>query len=175
MATLEQINDKINQLGSDINFLVKPDIKALPDILNQNEELIDILQGMYNDRNGLLVLTNIRVLYFSKKLIGGMTVEDFPISKISSIQYNTGFMSAQIKIFASGNTAEFKMYTKKRVKEFVDNVNSKLNPTDASKTNDSEQKDDFASKLEKLAKLKEQGILTENEFNEQKTKLLANI
>ena len=179
MPTLEQIKTQIKSIDGLSKFLGRREIKELPDILWENENVENLIQGMYNNGNGILVATNKRLIFIDKGLVFGLKVEDFPYDKISSIQYSTGLLLGKLTIFASGNKAVIDNVEKKRVRIFGDFVRNKISSknTVETPTNQSQQKtdtsDDIVSKLERLAKLKEQGILTEKEFIQQKQKILG--
>jgi hypothetical protein len=67
---------------------------------------------------------------------------------------------------------------KNTVKPFVDAVNAAIKEVKNSSVQSGESKsggDDVVSKLEKLAALKEKGILTDEEFSTQKAKILGNM
>ncbi len=178
MPTLEQIRLQIKSIDGLSTLLGKREIKELPNILWENENVENLIQGTYNNGNGILVATNTRLIFIDKGLVFGLKVEDFPYDKISSIQYSTGLLLGKLTIFASGNKAVIDNVDKQRVRIFGDVVRNKISSKDTveTPTNQSQQKkdnsDDVVSKLERLAKLKEQGILTEEEFNQQKLKIL---
>lgn len=79
---------------------------------------------------------------------------------------------------ASGNKARIKDVTKNRVKPFADLVRTRISelskkvvePAQAVVINN---QFDLAEQLEKLAKLRDNGVLTEEEFQVQKSKLLS--
>ena len=179
MPTLEQIKAQIKSIDGLSKFLGKREINELPDILWENESVENLIQGMYNNGNGILVATNKRLVFIDKGLVFGLKVEDFPYDKISSIQYSTGLLLGKLTIFTSGNKAVIDNVDKKRVRIFGDFVRNKISSKDTVETpsKQSQQKadtsDDIVSKLERLAKLKEQGILTEEEFTQQKQKILG--
>jgi hypothetical protein len=103
-------------------------------------------------------------------------VEDFPYDKISSIQYQTGWTGGTITIFASGNKVEIKNVLKDQCKSFADSVRARISPTTESVQAPSppqQREPDLVDQLERLGKLKEQGILTEEEFTAQKAKILG--
>ena len=179
MPTLKQIKAQIKSIDGLSKFLGKREINELPDILWENESVENLIQGMYNNGNGILVATNKRLVFIDKGLVFGLKVEDFPYDKISSIQYSTGLLLGKLTIFTSGNKAVIDYVDKQRVRIFGDFVRNKISSKDTVETpsNQSQQKadtsDDIVSKLERLAKLKEQGILTEEEFTQQKQKILG--
>lgn len=180
MPTLDEIKEQINGLDGVSRFVSRKEIKELPHILWEDENVEDILPGTYNNGNGILVATNSRLIFIDKGLVFGLKVEDFPLDKITSIQYSTGLMFGKLTIFASGNKAVIDNCEKVRVRKFGDNIRNKITaksnpepaPSNSSTNNDSQGQDDVVSKLERLAKLKEQGILTEQEFLDQKKKIL---
>jgi hypothetical protein len=176
MPTLEEIQKQIGSLDGASRLLAFKEIKELPKILWEDERVEQIIQGMYNNGNGVLVATNKRLVFVDKGLMFGLKVEDFPYDKITSIQYETGMLMGEITIFASGNKAEIKYLDKARTRVFAEFVRARITAASShasmSKDNAAPQADDVVSKLERLAALKSQGILTDEEFLDQKRKIL---
>ena len=102
MPTLEEIKTQIQHIDGVSKLLGRKEIKELPNILWEDEIVEKMVQGQYNTGIGILVATNKRLLFVDKGLIYGLHVEDFPYDKITSIQYKTGLLYGEIKIFASG-------------------------------------------------------------------------
>lgn len=135
------------------------------------EVVENIIAGFYNNGHGLLIATQKRLIFVDKGLFS-LKVEDFPYEKITSVQYESGIMSGKITILASGNKAIIDNTNKTTGKEFSESVRLKISSNNITKNNNVVQ-DDVYSKLEKIAKLKDQGILTQEEFEFQKAKLLS--
>lgn len=149
------------------------EIKELPNILNTDEVIDNLVVGSFDDKKiGLLISTNRRLLFVDKGILYGLKVEDFPLKSITSIQYSTGILMGEIKIHCSGNTATITNVEKKSTRHFAEYVRNRLSQT----TNDTPvihtTPTDIYDQLEKLGKLKENGIITEEEFQQQKSKLL---
>ncbi len=177
MPTLIEIQSQIKNLGGFETFLGRKEIKELPSILWEDERVENIIQGTYNNGNGILVATNRRLVFVDKGLLFGLKVEDFPYDKISSIQYETGILFGKLTIFTSGNKAIIDNVLKAKVRVFGDSVRAKISAPKETSTpiNQpiiSHNPLDVADQLEKLAKLKSQGILSEEEFMQQKKKIL---
>ncbi|MNJ84805.1 hypothetical protein D3C87_22650 [compost metagenome] len=173
---LDEIKKQIQELklSSVSNFLGRREINELPSILAPTEIIDNIVQGTYNNGEGILVSTNRRLLFVDKGMLFGLKVEDFPLDKISSIQYETGLLLGSIKIHTSGNLAKIENIEKASSRSFAEFVRDKLSqPKDTPTTVVSEP--NVLDQLEKLAKLKENGILSEDEFAEQKKKLLEKL
>ena len=180
MPTLDEIKEQIKHLDNMSRILGFREIKVLPDILWEDEVLERVVQGLYNNSIGILCATNKRLVFVDKGLIYGLRVEDFPHDKITSIQYETGLVFGKITIFASGNKVDIRQIEKKQAKEFGDYVRARI--TGKSKhASISEEKtipismtmEEKLSALERLAKLKEQGILSETELQAEKAKIMG--
>lgn len=175
MPTLEEIQKQISSLDGASRLFALKEIKELPKILWEDERVEQIIQGMYNNGSGVLVATNKRLVFLDKGLLFGLKVEDFPYDKITSIQYETGMLMGEITIYASGNKAEIKHLDKARTRVFSEFVRARITAVSshASMSKDSpDTSNDVVSKLERLAILKAQGILTDEEFLDQKRKIL---
>jgi Bacterial PH domain/Short C-terminal domain len=184
MPTMEEVKLQLENLDGVSKFLGKKEIKELPNILWEDENLEMLVQGFYVKGNGILVATNKRLIFIDKGMLYGLRVEDFPYDKISSIQYSTGMMLGKITIFTSGNKALIEQIDKGQVKHFAEYVRARISGTKehASLQKDKPKETPEASNntdeniivmLERLGKLKEQGILTEEEFSAKKKQLLG--
>lgn len=173
MPTLDEIIEEIKSIDTVKNVHNKREVKELPNILWENEHIEHIAPGFYSGGWGIVVATNERLLIIDKGITGSLKVEDFPYSKINSIQFKTGMLMGEIEIFSSGNKAKIDNIDKKLVRNLAEHVRSKITSGDSHDSKPPIQENDIITKLERLAKLKEQGILTEEEFNEQKKKLLS--
>jgi Bacterial PH domain/Short C-terminal domain len=188
LPTLEEIKAQLEHLDGVSKLFGRKEIKELPNILWEDEKLEKLVQGFYAKGNGILVATNKRLIFIDKGLMYGLRVEDFPYDKISSIQYSTGMLLGKITIFTSGNKALIEQIDKSQVKQFGEYVrarisgslehasyqsNDKQSPPQPTEVRSSGVDDELIEALERLGKLKEQGILTEEEFTAKKKQLLG--
>ncbi len=200
MPTLEDIQQQIAAIEGASRFIPRKEIKELPSVLGADERVEQLTPGFYNGGIGLLVATNRRLIFVDKGMLYGLRVEDFHYDRISSIQYKTGLLLGEITIFASGNRAEISQVEKSMVRQFGEYVQTRIGrppplpaaappatapirmtqssasapplpPPPLSVAQDPAD-DVIISKLERLAALKQQGILTEQEFLEQKARIL---
>lgn len=153
------------------------EIKKLETYLDEGERVDAMVGGAYGKGVGLLALTDRRLLFIVDGAFNKSS-EDFPLSKVSSVGWNSGMALGTITIFASGNKAEIKNVHKGNGKEFVDLVRPRLaDKPEAGATPAAPQQQaapvDLADQLMKLAALRDQGILSDEEFAAQKAKLLG--
>jgi len=173
---LEEIKSEIQNLKLDNISTVfgRKEINELPQILAPTEQIDNIIQGTYNNGQGILFSTNRRLLFVDKGVFYGLKVEDFPLDKISSIQYETGLLLGKVKVHTSGNIATIDNIGKESARKFAEFVRNKISHHKEFQPQNTPQTD-ILGQLEKLATFKENGILSEEEFVEQKKKLLEKL
>jgi len=149
--------------------------------LEAGEEVISGVKGGYETkmfghdtvRDAVFLATNRRLILYSKKLTGH-EIEIFPYSAISSIELSKGLMGHKIVVSAAGNKATMKWIKKGEVKKFVSDVKIRIGKKEE-KSQDPETGVDIPNQIKKLAELKDQGILSEEEFETKKKELLAKL
>jgi hypothetical protein len=178
---LKEIKAQIGSLDGASELFGRKEIAELPNILWEDERVEKLVQGFYSGGNGILVATNKRLVFVDKGFLYGLKVEDFPYDKISSIQYETGLLLGKITIFASGNRAVIDNVDKQQARDFSDYVRASITKdrergstsTLAPAAAVTPDRNDMISQLERLAGLKERGILTDEEFAAEKQRLLT--
>src|SRR5690348_9398268 len=78
------------------------EIKRLVNHLWQDEQVRQMTTGVYGKGIGLVVLTDRRLLFLQEGLMS-QTSEDFPLDKVSSVQWSSGLATGAIIIFTSNN------------------------------------------------------------------------
>jgi len=156
------------------------EIKKLVEYISDQETVEVMAAGQYGGGQGLVVQTTARLLFLKDGRMK-QTIEDFPISKISSVQWSGAMMTGKLLIFASGNKAEITNIAKQDGKVMADRLRDLISdvpaaapappvaPTQIQTTPASS----VADELSKLAELKDSGVLSDEEFAEQKARLLG--
>ena len=98
----------------------------LPKISAPTEIINNLVQGKYNNGQGILVCTNRRLIFTNKVKFYSLKVEDFPLDKISSIQYETGLLFGSIKIYTTGNIAKIENVNSVSARNFAEFVRDEL-------------------------------------------------
>lgn len=154
---------------------VKKELRILPSHLSEGEQVLNLSSGMYDGANGLAVLTDRRVIFISAGVVK-RRFEDFPYSKISSVQHSAGLVFGELIIFASGNKAELKNMFKDRAKEIADYIRDRISVSEGGdRALSSQPPDDSLEKLRKLGELRDAGVVSPEEFENKKRQLLAQI
>ena len=176
MPTLDEIQKQIKMLGQVDTFGTKKEIKYLPEILADDESVLYLTSGLMDGNTWLIVCTEKRIIFLDKGMIYGLKQREIPLEKINSIEQKTGMVFGSIGIWDGASRMEIRNVMKKTVKPFVETVNrarEALKNAEGGKQQVSKNSGgDVVSQLERLAKLREQGVLTDDEFRAQKNKIL---
>lgn len=173
------------------------EINKLMEHLWEGETVQYLLGGTYGNGTGLLAATNLRLIFLKDGLFS-KTHEDFPLKSISSVQWSSGMILGSITIFLSGNKAEIKNIQKGPGKELSDWVRAVIsgavdpNPQQIVEEEESDEvfeslpetpvtpiektsAGEVATSIRHLAELRDQGLLTEDEFTAKKSELLGRL
>ncbi|WP_028777383.1 PH domain-containing protein [Shimazuella kribbensis] len=177
MLTYEEIKRLMKtSIGS--KFLGRKEVKELPSILWEDEIPKNLIGG-----NGVLVATD-RRLIFIKKGIFSLEVKYFQYDEISYMQEFPGLITGEIVIYSGEDKMKVTNLDNDIFPIFLDRVVNYINKRLESKaTNDQIASQDQPEKdedrtemvirqLKELGELKDLGILTEEEFQSEKAKIL---
>ncbi len=151
------------------------EIKKLVDHLWEGETVERFVPGTYGKGSGLLTLTDRRLLFTLDGMINTQS-EDFPLDKITSIQWKSGLAMGTIVIFTAGNKSEITNVIKQVGKEIVDVVRGRLNEPATPAPVVAEAASATTSipdQIRELGALRDAGILDEAEFTAKKAELLS--
>lgn len=150
------------------------EIKRLPEHLWEGETVERMTTGAYGNGTGLIVLTDRRLLFVQDGMMSKRS-EDFPLDKVSSVQWGSGLLLGAVTIFASGNKTEIKNVNKDDGKEIVDLVRARLSAPKPPATATSAGQPDIIGQIKQLGELKDAGVLSEEEFEAKKGELLRRL
>ncbi|MGY4689373.1 PH domain-containing protein [Salibacterium sp. K-3] len=157
---------KLKKLTEKAKGHLDSDEKVLYKVLGAYETKV---MGSESVRNGVLLATNQRLFFFAKKMTGHET-ESFPYSNISSFESGKGMLGHYMNFFASGNKVSMKWISDGDIDGFIKHIRDTIGKKEAAAT--TENASSSADELKKIADLRDSGVLTDEEFQEQKQKIL---
>jgi Bacterial PH domain/Short C-terminal domain len=158
-----------------VKFGAGREIKRLIEHLWEGETVDKMTTGTYGKGTGLVVLTDRRLLLVQDGVMS-KTTEDFPMDKVSSVQWTSGMMLGSIVIFASGNKSEIKNVNKDDGKEMVDKIRHRISsPTPSADPTGAAVAADPIEQLRRLGELRDAGVVTPEEFEAKKAELLGRL
>ena len=156
-------------------------------LIEQGETLDALIGGTYraeqdtsrrHKHQGVAVATSKRMLFVDKGAMGNTEVSEMPYRSVEAITHSTGRFFAGIQITGRG-IASFRIEDiadRESVKPFVDCVRGHLEAAPAppaAAPQPAAASLSVADEIEKLASLKDRGILTQEEFDAKKRQLLG--
>lgn len=175
--TYEEILKRMKELKVEV-YGTKNEIKELPNIMYQGETLEYVTSGTLNGNTWLISCTNKRVLFLDKGVFFGCKQLETPLEKINSVETSKGLIFGTIKIWDGAGAMKIETVPKTALQPFAEAINSarealRDRTPEVKVVQHEEKNNNSLDDLERLAKLKEQGILTEEEFVAKKKQILG--
>lgn len=162
-TSLEQLIVGTTKIG------VSKDLKLLNQLTGIEEPII-IICVSYNDKWGVLAALKNKLIYATKGLISN-DIFEISYSKVSSANIQSGIIQSKITITGSGFDYEFKEIDKEGAKVFIAKLNALIDESNSPKQ--TAPKEDVFEKLKKLSELKNQRIISDEEYETQRKKFLS--
>lgn len=178
---LKEIEYQLKQINANLSMFTRGEIKELPNILAADEPVLAITDAQFLKTvdAGVLLVTPKRMVSVSKAMFRLAKVHEFPNETIREVSFVNHFMSPVIKLHTDEKTVEFEcFYDKQDAEVFYRFIEKIYNKEKLQKQQDSVKAastETVFEQLEKLARLRENGILTDEEFALQKKKLLEKL
>ncbi|MAR56185.1 MAG: hypothetical protein CMM93_03285 [Rickettsiales bacterium] len=192
MPTLDDIKTQIKALPHKYVFYTRREIKYLPKIMTDDEEIKALTSGYLGTKTVLLVCTNRRLLFIDKGMFFGLKVKQLNLDRIQSIDSSYVIVFGSIRVWDGAASYEISMILKDSIDPFVQATRQAIQDFRAIMMQDARRpvggkqyaeppaapagsnnaQPDALEQLERLARLKDQGHLTEEEFAAQKKRLL---
>lgn len=154
-------------------------------VLMPGEQVIDATTGIAEvtrmgsktNRRATILVTDRRVIIFSRKL-GGYDAQDYAYGLLTGVDHKKGMTAGHINLRASGDSANVQQVQKDDVERISQLIRDRmaLSHQPAQQTpvpSNGGGRVSVADELEKLARLRDSGVLSDEEFASQKAKLLG--
>ena len=162
------------------------DIRAIKSSLLANEDVsfaakIDL--GDTHDKigglMGILIITNLRVLYYYGPNKDNWTLDQIPVDTIESIEFSRSYTSSYLSVY--GKSSIFHLNSDRHVlmekaRDLINQMIYDKSQNSESSESESSASDNMAQTAEALKSLKElldSGIITQEEFDTKKKQLLG--
>ena len=175
MKTREQIKEEISKIVK-MNFFNSGRYKylsyTLDNVIQDDENILIICAGKYNNKQLEVLCTNKRILMVNSGIVPERV--EIRIDKIDSLSLESTGLSTKLRIHTTG--ADYIIEQLINCREFMNVVNEQIDNYKSFniEINKNIEKD-ITDKIEKLAELYKDGILTEYEFSTKKMELLEQL
>ena len=174
MPTLEEIKRQVSAYPHRYIFWTQKEVRALPEILYDDEKIKAVTSGMMNGATWLLVCTDRRLIFLNRGMFYGLRQVQLPLDRIQSIDHSATIAFGSISVWDGASSISINMVLKGSIPPFVRATEEAMYALrKGAKPASATAPLDVASQIAKLAELKEKGHLTDAEFQAQKKKLLG--
>ncbi len=177
MPTLAEIKRQIEVCPGRYIFWTEKEIRALPEILEPDETIRAVTSGIMNNSTWLGVCTSRRLIFLNRGMIFGLRQVQFPLERIQSIDHEFTIFFGSISVWDGASSFTIRLVLKNSIMPFVKATEEAMFEAKKASARMHAQPaaaaTDVATQLAKLAELKEKGYLTDDEFQQQKKKLLG--
>lgn len=152
-------------------------LRDMAPALADGEEVIDFTtgsievrrMGQATKRQGTVVVTDRRVILFSKKL-GGYDVQDYAYGLLTSVDHKKGMAFGNLDLAAAGDHSRISLIGKDDIERVAQAIRQRVAQTQSAGAPSIVA--DVAEQIRRLAGLRDDGILTSEEFEAKKRQLL---
>lgn len=182
MPTLEQVKKQIAALPDRYIFYTQKEIRYLPKILNEGEDILAITSGYLEARTWLAVCTNRRVLLLHRGMFFGLRQIQMNLDRIQSIDSSFTIFFGSIRLWDGASSIGINLVLKSSIAPFVKTTQDAMDRYKRQMAHDignavtnagrAAPSVNLTDELERLSKLKADGHLSDTEFAAAKIKLL---
>ncbi len=175
MATTKaRIKEQITKLGKVSLWGVKKELRDLPTKIDEDEEVLGLLRAFTKELTiVLLVATQKRFFILDRRAFYGGANKEISYLTIANVRHQMGLFFGEIIIDDQGEDHRFIYAYKSDLRKFVDILGDKVSEYREKSVEANNQYLSTADELKKLWDLKEKGAITEEEFREQKRRLMT--
>ena len=161
------------------------DIRAIKSSLLENEDVLFAARTNLSDSHdkvsglwGILIITNLRVLYYYGPNKDNWTLDQIPVDTIESIEFSRSYTSSYLSVY--GKSSIFHLNSDRHIlmekaRDLINQMIYDKSQNSESSESESSASDNMAQAAEALKSLKElldSGIITQEEFDTKKKQLL---
>ena len=125
-AELKAEYKRIAKLSGADSFGTKKELKHLPEMLMDEEQVLAFSSGAMDGNTWLIVLTDRRVLFLDKGMIFGLKETSIPLNRIHGGSGKTGLLMGSIEINDGYAARKIKNVAKTSVRPFINRLQQEL-------------------------------------------------
>lgn len=175
MATTKaRIKEQIARLGKVSLWGVRKEVQDLYKKIDENEEIVGLLRAFTLELTSvLLVATEKRLFILDRRVFYGSSNKEISYLTIANVRNQTGLFFGDLIIDDQGEDHRFIYAYKSDLRKFADVLGDKVGEYREKSVEANNQYLSTADELKKLWDLKEKGVITEEEFRDQKRRLIT--
>lgn len=182
MPTLQEIQQQIDNLPHRYIFYTRKEIRYLPKVLGEGERILALTSGFMENHTWLCVCTNHRILLLDRGMFFGLRQVQMNLDRLQSIDSSFTIFFGRLRFWDGASSISIGLVLKSSIAPFVRTVQEAMDAYKRQRVHDvlgsvtgtppAHKATPWLSELERLAQMKADGQLTDEEFEAAKKKLL---
>ncbi|MEX5235988.1 SHOCT domain-containing protein [Kocuria arenosa] len=169
------ITAAVEKLGKFDRWMGKRELSHLRNILNPHERVLALAQGTYEKLQSLVVLTDQRLVFLEKGIVRE-SVKEFQLGAVSSLSLSKAWTGESLEFTASGAKGTITQLQPGQGENFAAAYRQlRSTPAKTAAAPAAPAAPDVLGQLEQLGKLRDAGVLTDEEFAAKKADLLGRL
>jgi len=123
---LRDIQLQLAELGATRSQLKQREVLELPKVLFETEIVKAFVIGFYDGGYGMMVATDLRLLFIDVMPFGRVKVDDVPYNMVGSTALQLGMLFGTVTVFARANTYKFWWLKKDNAVDFNDYLEAQM-------------------------------------------------
>ena len=125
MVSMKQITKQLRKIGCDYAVWGRSEIRELTNILMDDEQIQQAVNGYYDGGFALLCVTNYRVLIVDKKPLA-LTVEDLRYDMIAEVDYSSRVFTSVFHIYTPMRTLIFTSWSISKLRTSMNYIQQRV-------------------------------------------------
>ena len=125
MTDTKSINKQLKEIGCDYAVWGRTEIHELSNVLMEDEQILQAVNGYYDGGFALLCVTNYRVLVIDKKPFL-LTVEDLRYDMIAEVDYSSRIITAVLHVYTPLRTLMFTSWSMPRLRKSMNYIQQRV-------------------------------------------------
>jgi hypothetical protein len=169
MVSQKSVDKQLKNIHFNTQLWGRAEISELPNILMEDEEIFECVNGMYEGGFALLCATNLRLLLIDKKPLKYLTVEDLRFDMINQIDYSHRIFGARINVSTGSKNLKFTSYNQQRLRKLIGHIQQRMAEIKTDQTSAAETQQQH---LEKINQQLQAYLLAQHQQQEELRKQL---
>lgn len=125
MVSTKQVSEQLRKVGCDYAVWGRSEIRELSNILMDDEQIMQAVNGYYDGGFALLCATNYRVLIVDKKPFT-LTVEDLRYDMIAEVDFSSRMFTSVLHIFTPMRTLIFTSWSTSKLRKSMNYIQQRV-------------------------------------------------
>ncbi len=125
MVSMKEITKQLRQIGCDYAVWGRSEIHELTNILMDDEQILQAVNGYYDGGFAMICVTNYRVLIVDKKPLA-LTVEDLRYDMIAEVDFSSRVFTSVLHIFTPMRTLIFTSWSMAKLRASMNYIQQRV-------------------------------------------------